>query len=221
MNIVWFKRDLRLEDHEALAQAAKHRPVLPLYILEPVLWQQPDMSHRHYLFLQECLSELNQDLEKMGQRLIIKVGNAVDVLEDIYQRQMITSLWLHQETWNGWTYECDKAVKRWCKLRNITWHEKVQNGVVRRLVNRDGWAARWYNQMKQPLIDKPLTLQAIDEPTDALPSYLELGLNEDGASDLQKGGRIKGLKVLHSFLYERAEGYTKEMSSPVTAFKNC
>jgi deoxyribodipyrimidine photo-lyase len=221
VNIVWFKRDLRIEDHEALAQAAKHGSVLLMYILEPMLWQQPDMSHRHYLFLQDCLSDLNQDLEKIGQRLIIKVGNAVDVLEDIHQRRKITSLWSHQETWNGWTYKRDKEVNRWCKSRNITWHEPVQNGVVRRLDNRDGWAARWYHQMKQPLIDKPLTLQAIDEPTYSLPSYLELGLNKYGAHDLQKGGRIEGLRVLHSFLYERGESYTKEMSSPVTAFESC
>ena len=51
MHIVWFKRDLRIEDHKAFVQAAKHGPILPLYILEPELWQQPDMSHRHYMFL--------------------------------------------------------------------------------------------------------------------------------------------------------------------------
>ena len=58
MHIVWFKRDVRIYDHEALTQAAKHGPVLPIYILEPDLWHQPDMSYRHYLFLQDCLSEL-------------------------------------------------------------------------------------------------------------------------------------------------------------------
>ena len=48
MHIVWFKRDLRIEDHEALAACAKAVSVLPLYILEPELWHQLDMSHRHY-----------------------------------------------------------------------------------------------------------------------------------------------------------------------------
>jgi deoxyribodipyrimidine photolyase len=42
-----------------------------------------------------------------------------------------------------------------------------------------------------------------------------------GSTHLQKGGRIEGLRLLNSFLYERGEGYTKEMSSPVTAFKSC
>lgn len=133
MHIAWFKRDLRIYDHEALAQAAKRGPVLPLYILEPDLWHQPDMSYRHYLFLQDCLSELSQALGELGQKLIIKVGNAVDVLEELHECHSIESLWSHQETWNGWTYARDKAVKRWCKSHNILWHEPVQNGVVRRL----------------------------------------------------------------------------------------
>ena len=75
--------------------------------------------------------------------------------------------------------------------------------------------------MKHPLIDKPVKLQAIEEISDALPSDTELGISEDGSSHLQKGGRIEGLKLLNSFLYKRGEGYTKEMSSPVTAFKSC
>lgn len=221
MHIVWFKRDLRIEDNEALVQAAKHGPVLPLYILEPELWQQPDMSSRHYIFLQDCLFELSQDLEKLGQKLIIKVGNAVDVLEEIRKLHPIESLWSHQETWNGWTYERDKGVKRWCLSRNIPWHEPVQNGVVICLNDRDGWAAHWYYQMKKSIFSKPASLQTIEDLTDILPNHRKLGLCEDGLNSLQKGGRSEGVKLLRSFLYERGENYTKEMSSPVTAFGSC
>lgn len=222
VNIIWFKRDLRIEDHEALARAAQNGHILPLYILEPELWRQPDMSYRHYIFLKDCLSNLSQALETIGQKLIIKVGNALDVLEAIHKRHPIKSLWSHQETWNAWTYERDKAVKKWCQSKNIPWHEPVQNGVVRRLDHRDGWALRWYHQMKQPLSDKPLNLKnQVEMPIDPLPSYTELGLSKDGLMDAQKGGRIEGLKSLNSFLYERGEGYTKEMSSPVTAFASC
>ena len=83
MNIVWFKRDLRLHDHSALNQAheaSKGGPLLCLYILEPELWAQTDMSGRHYAFLTECLTALATALSKHGQNLILKVGEAVDVL---------------------------------------------------------------------------------------------------------------------------------------------
>ncbi len=47
--------------------ASKRGPVLPLYIFEPMLWKEPDMSRRHHQFLKACLSELNASLEAMGQ----------------------------------------------------------------------------------------------------------------------------------------------------------
>ncbi|MDO7598135.1 MAG: deoxyribodipyrimidine photo-lyase [Pseudomonadota bacterium] len=147
MNIVWFKRDLRIEDHQALAHALKMGPILPLYIVEPELWQQPDMSYRHYIFMQECIVELDQSLTTLGQKLIIKIGNATDILNNMHQRHQIKALWSHQETWNGWTYERDKTVQRWCESLNIPWYEPVQSGVIRRLNDRDGWATHWYNHL--------------------------------------------------------------------------
>ena len=221
MNIVWFKRDCRIEDHPALTQAAEHGDILPLYILEPELWRQPDLSHRHYTFLRDCLSELDLALKKLGQPLIIRVGSAITILEDIHQRYPSTTLWSNQETWNNWTYERDKAVKQWCRSRNISWHEPAHNGVVRQLNNRDGWSARWYHQMKQPLLRPPQKIQALKEAVEPLPSHAELGLTSSDSSNLQQGGRCERLKLLHSFLSQRGEGYTKEMSSPLTAFESC
>ena len=84
MNIVWFKRDLRVVDHEALAMASKRGPVLPLYIFEPMLWRQPDMSRRHYQFLKACLGELSASLEAIGQKLIIKRGTHAGIANCIH-----------------------------------------------------------------------------------------------------------------------------------------
>ncbi|MCY4305432.1 MAG: deoxyribodipyrimidine photo-lyase [Aestuariivita sp.] len=95
MHIVWFKSYLRIEDHEALTQAAKAGYILPLHILEPELWHQPDMSYRHYIFLQKCMGELDQALSNMGQKLVTKVDNTVDVLENICKHHSVAALWSH------------------------------------------------------------------------------------------------------------------------------
>ena len=216
MQLVWFKRDLRLHDHAALIQASKKGAILPLYILEPALWQQPDMSYRHYLFLQQSLDELDQSLKNLGHKLVIKVGDAVDILNEIKECHPIAALWSHQETWNGWTYQRDKAVKRWCYSNNIEWHEPVQNGVIRCLNNRNGWSAHWYQQISKPILQPPNSLSTVEEQSHSIPSHEELGLKRDGITEMQLGGRRQGLKLLHSFLNERGEGYTKEMSSPLT-----
>ena len=39
MQIVWFKRDLRVFDNEALKKASDKGPILPLYIFEEDLWK--------------------------------------------------------------------------------------------------------------------------------------------------------------------------------------
>ncbi|MEM9643240.1 MAG: deoxyribodipyrimidine photo-lyase, partial [Pseudomonadota bacterium] len=51
MHIVWFKRDLRVQDNRALSAAAKYGPVLPLYVAEPEMWSERDMSARQWAFV--------------------------------------------------------------------------------------------------------------------------------------------------------------------------
>ena len=44
--ILWFRRDLRLEDHPALTEAAAAGPVLGLFVIDPVLWSRADGARR-------------------------------------------------------------------------------------------------------------------------------------------------------------------------------
>ena len=143
IQIVWFKRDLRIEDHRALVSAARSGPVLPLFIVEPELWQAPDMSARQWAFVCECLNSLRESLAELGQPLIVRIGDALEILERAHQRYGQIKLWSHEETGNGWTYARDKNVARWASANGTEWEEIRQTGVVRRLTSRDGWAKRW------------------------------------------------------------------------------
>ena len=221
MQIVWFKRDLRISDHAPLFEASYQGKLIPLYILEPELWKCPDLSFRHYQFLKESLEELDKELRNIGQRLIIKVGDAIDVLEDLHIKYKITKLWSHQETWNHWTYQRDIKIKKWSVKNDIEWIERSQNGVIRKLKNRDGWSSLWYQHVKKDLINSPLKISKISEDSDPLPSASKLTLDDDFCKFRQTGGRSNAKKILKSFLAVRGENYTKEMSSPLTAIESC
>ena len=221
MNVVWFKRDLRVTDHKALASAVISGTTMPLYIFEPELWQQPDVSCRHFDFLKECLISLRRDLQSKGLNLVIKVGDAVEVLQTIHERRCIKCLWSHQETWNGWSYRRDIRVRQWTKTNNIQWREPAQNGVVRNLSSRNGWSMNWNKEMRQPLSCFDTTPATVDEVSEPIPTPKELGILQNTCTNRQAGGRLEAQKLLKSFLYERGEDYTKEMSSPVTAFESC
>ncbi len=222
LNIVWFKRDFRVTDHRPLVMAAECGPVLPLYIVEPDFWAQPDASARQWAFAAESLAELTGALSSLGQPLCIMVGDAVSILHQIHQRYKISSLWSHEETGNAWTFNRDKAVAVWAKAHGVPWHEPAPFGVIRRLQSRDGWANAWDRMMAEPITEPPATLQPItgDWPT-AIPTFSELGLAPDPCPNRQAGGLVAALSTLTSFLNQRGRDYRFQMSSPVTAFEAC
>ena len=155
MQIVWFKRDLRVRDHRALSQAAAHGDVLPLYVVEPELWAQSDMSGRHWAFIEESLRELRDELGRLGQPLVVRCGEITDVLQDLAAVFAVSALRSHEETGNAWTYQRDKRVAAWCRGNGIAWHEVRNHGVQRRLASRDGWAKSWDQFMAESIVEAP------------------------------------------------------------------
>jgi len=78
-SVLWFRRDLRLSDHPALAEA--HRlvgdagEVLALFVVDPRLWGPAGDNRR--AFLLACLHSLDADL---GGRLVVRLGDPVTIV---------------------------------------------------------------------------------------------------------------------------------------------
>jgi deoxyribodipyrimidine photo-lyase len=223
VQIVWFKKDLRLADHAPLRDAASRGPVLPLVVIEPDYWREPDTSHRQYMFAAGCIKALAEDIAVRGGRLEIRAGEILGVLDDLHRRYGIFDLLSHEETGNAWTHRRDRAVRRWLQARGLRWTEHRQFGVIRGpALNRDRWAAQWDRQMAQPLVPIPdaiawLSANGLQKPPDAA----ELGLLPDGLRHPPAPGRAAAQHMLHSFLHHRGRPYTRAMSSPLTAPDAC
>ncbi len=77
--IVWFRDDLRLSDHAALAAAAKREaPLICLYVLDDENARPLGGASRWWLAKSLCA--LDAQLSKLGQRLILRRGAAARVL---------------------------------------------------------------------------------------------------------------------------------------------
>lgn len=222
LQIVWFKRDLRAHDHAPLAAAAARGAVLPLYIVEPGLWREPDAAGRHWAFIRESLIELRAGLAAMGQPLVVRRGEAVAVLEALRQQHAIEALWSHAETGNAWTFARDRAVAGWARSHGIAWHERRQFGVVRGLRERRGWARQWEGLMRQSPLPAPsrlATLPLVEAPP--IPDWPDPGLAEDPCPHRQPGGRTAGQALLRSFLERRGRRYRAAMASPLAGETAC
>ncbi len=221
-SILWFKRDLRIHDHPALARAAARGPVLPLYIVEPDYWALPDTSARQWAFTADCLADLRAELAALGQPLVVRVGDAVEVLRGLVQAHGIARLVSHEETGNLWTFARDRRVAEWARAAGVDWQEMAQSGVVGGLRDRDGWAARRDAFIAAAPAAAPEALAPIPgiEPG-AIPGAGQLRLAADPCPHRQGGGRGAAQATLASFLEVRGRDYRREMSSPLSGERGC
>ncbi|TVP85327.1 MAG: deoxyribodipyrimidine photo-lyase [Thioalkalivibrio sp.] len=222
VQVVWFKRDLRVQDHQPLATAAERGRVLPLYVIEPELWAQPDAAWRHWAFIRRCLQTLDRDLTRLGQPLIVRRGEIAAVLDELHRATGFDTLWSHEETGNGWTFARDRRVAAWARDRGVEWIELPQHGVVRGLRSRDGWAGRWERRIAKSVTAVPSALTPVPGlRTDPLPDRPEASLAPEPDVSLQPGGRDAAEETLGSFLADRGKAYQGGMSSPLTAWDAC
>ncbi|MDW8370745.1 MAG: FAD-binding domain-containing protein [Geminicoccaceae bacterium] len=221
VQIVWFKRDLRVVDHAPLAQAARAGPVLPLYLVEPGLWREPDASGRQWAFVRESLVELRDTLARLGAPLVVRAGEAVAVLEELRGRLPVGGLWAHEETGNFWTFERDRRVRAWARSHGIPLRELRQSGVIRGLRDRTGWSRRWDAFMRRPIVPSPERIEPVPAIEPGPIPELPPGLSADPCPGRQRGGRSEALALLASFLDERCLPYQRAMSSPEAGAVHC
>ena len=81
IGLVWFRRDLRLDDNPAWAAAtSSHRFVVPLFVLDPRLLDAAGPYRRRQLIA--TLQALDYGLAQAGGRLLVRIGDPVRVVPE-------------------------------------------------------------------------------------------------------------------------------------------
>ncbi|MBY0405488.1 MAG: deoxyribodipyrimidine photo-lyase/cryptochrome family protein [Cyanobacteria bacterium] len=250
IQVVWFKRDLRIEDHQPLREAALKGHCICLYVYEPEIIQSPEFHPSHLEFINQSLLDLDKELQMRGNGLVSFWGSMIDVLNRLRVQWGNFTLWSHEETGNNLTYQRDIEVGKWMNAHGLEWHEFPSNGVVRRLKSRDGWSKIWHQRMKQMILPPPLEILKVEASfahqadfdskpvySDAFPKtgqelcgqmilpvsfFQELKrLSLDSKQIGYEGGSRSGRETLIDFLTVRGAYYQKEISSPVSAQDSC
>lgn len=120
--IYWFRTDLRLEDNEALVEAAtNHKEVVPVYILDKAWLEEKQhgierMGVHRLKFLLECLRDLKARLIKSGADLHFVVGDPLTELNNIRRQFHCERLYAQaassfEETQQEWQLSKNMACK--------------------------------------------------------------------------------------------------------------
>jgi deoxyribodipyrimidine photo-lyase len=226
IQVVWFKRDLRIQDHAPLKNAIElNTPVLLLYIFDSSILSASDSDQRHWQFVYQSLSNLQEQLIPFNARIEIVYGDSFAIFSDICRNHKVSQVLSYVETGNKISYDRDIKVKELFDSHAIPWIEFQCNGVVRKLKSRREWDERWYRFMEQPL-DQPnlKQLNCI---------RLDTAISSKYSVDLcpvplkfqnplfQKGGEKLAWKYLSSFFDNRGINYSRHISKPLLSRKSC
>lgn len=224
LTLVWFKRDLRLEDHQALWLASQAGAVLPVYVIEPDYWQLADTSQRQWQFLQQALELLHLQLRALGQGLVLRVGRVTEVFDELRATYPISAVMSHQEIGGQWTYQRDKEVAAWCRAQQLPWHEFPQSAVFRPLKNRDDWFAKADLWLKSPCWPTPTSLPHVVQTPATLQqqAWPTLSFHPDDPGPCDGHQQARHLRqYLDSFFAQRARQYRSGISKASTARRSC
>ncbi len=217
ITVFWFKRDLRIEDNDALAHAISLGcPLLPVYFLEPSVLEDAHTDERHIHFIKESLADLNHRLESFGTRVLCLQEEVIAGLSAIHHIHPIANLVSTQEIGVDITYRRDQRVAAYCITAGIRWTETRYNGIRRGLKDRTPWLAHWEEYVTKPLakpdLERARFLQAdlIQRLETTLPTFT----TTTPPHDLQKGGRTEAERWMDSFFGDRISRYSASISKP-------
>ena len=84
MHLVWHRTELRTHDHPALAAAADSgEPILPLVIIDPIIFNRPVTTPRRQAWFLETVRALRESYRSLGADLIVREGVPHEVLAQL------------------------------------------------------------------------------------------------------------------------------------------
>ncbi|MAY38879.1 MULTISPECIES: FAD-binding domain-containing protein [Spongiibacter] len=224
ISVVWFKRDLRLSDHAPLqAACASGRPVILLYIVEPMLLNDPHYSERHWRFIWQSLEQINAQLRPLNTQLYTVQGDALSVLQTLHQQLGIHTLYSHQEIGLANTFDRDLRVAARCRELGINWQESPYAAVIRGARDRQQWDRHWQQVMRQALATPDLERARFSALPPALLSqqWQPSAPTRRPLDAFQHGGPFAAQQTLHSFYDGRGQDYYRSLSNPSLSREAC
>ena len=113
--IHWFRQDLRLADNSALAHAARHSAVLPIYILDDASAGAHALGGASRCWLHHSLAALDASL---GGKLAIFSGDPQLILDQLRARHQVAAIYWNR-CYQPWQIRRDTRLKQHLRAQGI------------------------------------------------------------------------------------------------------
>ncbi len=224
MNLLWFRRDLRLSDNEIVTlSCADNAEVLPCFIIDPWFYEQAEVGKARVKFLFESLEDLDRNLRARGSQLYLFEGNSLNVIQELtyqlIQKSDRPKLFLNHDVQVRYGIERDRQIINFYQQHNLSFYQRLNNFLETNGDRTDEWMEKYYSYLRQPLHPIP---ERINTP------QIQLDIPQLTFSQLKQkysqfwetentyfnGGEIQAIATLDSFLDSRFQGYHWKISRP-------
>jgi deoxyribodipyrimidine photo-lyase len=222
--IVWFRRDLRVDDNQALHFATRtNAPVVPLFIFDTKLINTLPSDGAAFDFQAESLLSLAEELKSIGGTLVTRSGRPTDVHASLIAEVHPLALYYNRD-YEPFARDRDHHVEKLYhaagievkSFPDIVVHEpdEVCTGKGEPYTVFTPYANTW-KKLAHPLpLSKPKALVTPHLPTERVLGATELGRRTSVLNPAFAGGVKEASKRWRYFLREKIQHYSRDRDLP-------
>lgn len=209
--IVWYRNDLRVRDHPALARAVNDADqIVPVFIFDSAIYSGKHASSNRNRFLLECLEDLKMSLKMRGGDLVIRIGDTVEELQQLTRIVHADAIY-YTADYSPYAIKRDKTVHAHFSEDSIevrSFPGRLIVSSVDKITTKAGtshkvftpfWKA-WQQVGRRNMATIPEKVQLpSDVEIGQLPNLKDLVDDKDLSPSAQKGGETKAQERLDAF----------------------
>lgn len=219
--IVWYRNDLRIHDHPALAAACDDgQIIIPVFILNKTILTGKHAGSNRNRFLLECLQDLKKSLKKIGADLVVREGDSENELKKLVKEFAADALY-YTSDYSPYAQARDKNIdgtfsKQGIQVRAFAGRLILQD--VKDIETKTGGTYKVFTPFYKNWLESPrrkvvATPTHISFPLDAnigdVPTSEYYVSQDDLSPYVLHGGESEARKKLVYFLQENIHDYHK------------
>ena len=223
MQLVWFRRDLRLEDNEIVSKATEDgEEVLFCFVVDPWFYQQSEISAIRVKFLFESLENLDRNLKQLGSKLYLFEGKSVAIVQQL-TRSLVRlgkqpKLYFNRDVQVEYGIDRDRRIIDFYQEQGLDVY-LGKNNFIQDWEDYDTLWNDYHDYQQQPVYPTPSYINTpqlnLNLPQLSFPElWQKYDRDWDTLGDRFTGGEDAAQKTLDRFLGGRYRGYHWKMSRP-------
>ncbi|MFN8514992.1 MAG: deoxyribodipyrimidine photo-lyase [Chloroflexia bacterium] len=218
--VVWFRRDLRLHDHPALAAALRDGArVVPLFVFDEELLRGRWPAPNRVWFMREAVRSLAADLEERGARLCVRLGKPEMVVPAFAEEVGAAAVYVSRD-YGPYARVRDSRVARALQRREVRFAakrgllihepEEVLTGDERPFAVFTPYRRRWEALAVREVVPPPRQIATPDDlKVGRMPSLATLGCDGPTARDIPEPTESAARARLAAWVRRGLEDYAE------------